>query len=547
MAFRGQSAVEFLSVYGYVFLILGIVIAVAFLYSSVPSSIVPFQCNFYSGFQCTDAAIIYNSVSGVSSLVIVASMTQPGVVNVSSFNAVIQLSPTTKGYCLPQTAIAGQYVYCIANLTYTPTQSQIYSGTFTMLANYCAGFGTNVSSTPCSASTNYTFSGSYRVQPQPRTTTLNGIIALSPFTVNYVPITIVNTQNAAEPNPFQLMVQFQPSNAIYKKYERSDLGNIRFFYNNNPIPSWCEKNCSTSNTYNALFWVRVPATIPINSISNTVIKMYFFANTVDYDGVFAGENPNLTSAYGQYDNGQNVFINYWNFAGSGLPSGWSGYNAIVSNGLTVNSVVTSGALAYASTNAIYGNNPNQILDFYGRIEPSSGPSGIIGYAVNMSGYPGNPPPPVVGTGVAFTDNGPGSQNWLCGWWNTYSGLANVMVTCTTGISGTSTGLSTNAVYEIYYGSPTQIAFWANYGHALGSGAGSYSGQIEGTSSLPWVTTVLSGNLLSQPQGALPITVATLGDNIQAASVGPISWIRLRAYPSNNVMPLTQFGNVVTAT
>ena len=54
-----------------------------------------------------------------------------------------------------------------------------------------------------------------------------------------------------------------------------------------------------------------------------------------------GSATAVSSTYGEYDNGANVFNNYWNFAGTTIPSGFSSYASTgttisISNGLTIN-------------------------------------------------------------------------------------------------------------------------------------------------------------------------------------------------------------------
>jgi len=116
--------------------------------------------------------------------------------------------------------------------------------------------------------------------------------------------------------PFQQMISFNPS--TYSAYEASNLGNIRFYQNGTELYSWCESGCSSSSN-DAIFWVKLP-TIP--RTSSVTIDMVFEPISTNYDGVYAGEAPQLSPIYGEYDNGAEVFNNYWNFAGTSLPSGW---------------------------------------------------------------------------------------------------------------------------------------------------------------------------------------------------------------------------------
>ncbi|MGC8580717.1 MAG: hypothetical protein ACP5MB_11795, partial [bacterium] len=63
-------------------------------------------------------------------------------------------------------------------------------------------------------------------------------------------------------------------------------------------------------------------------------------NTLSSSGTTGiGEAPQLSSTYAQYDDGASVFNNYWNFAGTTMPSGWSTESGLtVNNGLTFSNV-----------------------------------------------------------------------------------------------------------------------------------------------------------------------------------------------------------------
>ena len=77
----------------------------------------------------------------------------------------------------------------------------------------------------------------------------------------------------------------------------------------------------------------------LNNDSNSTINMNVYPTTDNFFSStgYLGEAPQLSSTYAQYDNGTKVFVNYWNFAGTSLPTGWANYNAAtltVNNGLT---------------------------------------------------------------------------------------------------------------------------------------------------------------------------------------------------------------------
>ncbi|MDE1810581.1 MAG: hypothetical protein KGH66_00885 [Candidatus Micrarchaeota archaeon] len=370
---RAQSAIEFMSGYGFVFLIIAIALALLFIFSSIPQTVLPTQCSFLSGFSCTDA-IYTNTVHG-SALLITAIDTQPGIVNISGFSGYINFAPSYTGVCAPNVAVAGQVVYCTANFTFKPKLGNIYSGSFKIAANYCANGSSNLTTAQCQTSATYTYGGNVRAQsfffP------LSGVWQL--------PVNVINSQSSGVPPQGQIMIKFTPS--TYGTYERSDLGNIRFYSGAKELNSWCESNCTSSATSNAIFWIKIPQGIPANT--NTLVNIYFLPTSIEYDGIFAGEAPQLSQSYAQYDNGQNVFNFYDNFNGQSLNTNiWSlnGATATVSNGLTYNAP-QAGNYNYMTALA-YLNVPYTI-DYYGN-SPSTGYQGfyfnIQSAAANANAY-----------------------------------------------------------------------------------------------------------------------------------------------------------------
>ncbi len=140
----------------------------------------------------------------------------------------------------------------------------------------------------------------------------------------YANITIDSAGGSA-PTGFQQMLQFNPSS--YSNYEASDLGNLRFYQGSTELYSWCESGCTSGST-SAIFWVKTNGLA--SGTTPNAITMYLeplSGNKGQYSSPtgHAGEAPQLSSSYAQYDNGANVFIDYWNFAGSSLPTGWQTY------------------------------------------------------------------------------------------------------------------------------------------------------------------------------------------------------------------------------
>ena len=164
---KSQSAVEFISTYSFVFLIIAIVLFLLFLFSSIPTKILPFQCTVFSGFSCID--VIYRLMGSNSQIVVSLTDTQPGVINVGAFYAKIN-SVAAIGTCTPSALLPGNVVTCTATLPLTASSGGIYSGVFNITANYCTNGVGNISNTTCSAGSSFVYAGSLTAQAQPPTT-----------------------------------------------------------------------------------------------------------------------------------------------------------------------------------------------------------------------------------------------------------------------------------------------------------------------------------------------------------------------------------------
>ena len=173
-----------------------------------------------------------------------------------------------------------------------------------------------------------------------------GAISTPNSIISYKPLHIYNAQSSAFTYNSQIMISV--NSLKYKSYEAPNLQNIEFFYSNGTIiPSWLEGNVTNEANSNSLYtstntiyWLRI---IPANTFlaANTTNTIYMgFASTSNnlFNTQITGEAPQLSPSYAEYDDGANVFINYWNFEGTSLPSGWGNYEPTITqdNGITMN-------------------------------------------------------------------------------------------------------------------------------------------------------------------------------------------------------------------
>ena len=314
-------------------------------------------------------------------------------------------------------------------------------------------------------------------------------ISVSPQTVFQINIT--NTQNTATPVPFQQMIQLPISQlGLINPYIRN-IGPLRFSYNGSYIPAWLE---SISNGV-ATIWVKLPVSIPANSSITIDMEV---DPSLNFDGVYWGEAPQLSPTYAEYDNGVRVFNFYDNFAGTSLnTSKWTAYY----NGyITVNNGITfgSGGLCFIETNTKYS--ISNILEMY--VNSGVGSDSGIMYAVDVNGN-------------QYTNANYGE--WIA--------------------EGSSAGQAYNAVEadmrsnyaisQVYLGSGSNIGYpYPNAPLIAGVTVPNSANGILYVNDVP----VTTNTQLVPPQGNYYITLGGYQSNLN------VYYVRTRAYPPNGVMP-----------
>jgi len=192
----------------------------------------------------------------------------------------------------------------------------------------------------------------------------SGLVSIS---VGYpMPLQIIlkNTQNVDTPSPFQQMLQLEASeiNSVLPSSTpqvASDFHNIRFKYNYSYIPAWLE----SINNGVATIWVNIPVSIPANSSITVDMEV---DPSLNFDGVYWGEAPQLSPTYGEYDNGASVFNFYDNFAGTSLNTTKWGIYLSSGESYTVNNGFIGSGTGYAFIMSKNAYNPQQyVADAYG--------------------------------------------------------------------------------------------------------------------------------------------------------------------------------------
>ena len=322
--------------------------------------------------------------------------------------------------------------------------------------------------------------------------------SVSALTLYCIPVNITNTQPSATSSGFQVMFNF--NSLAYSSYISASADNI-YVYNGisgAQMPTWIEGNVLNEvqttglNTANDLvMWVNLGGnTIASDASANGIYYIGIGATSTNFflgnNGI--GEAPQLSSSYGQYDNGATVFSYYCNFLGTSLGCGLSTVGSptyAVSNGLTETSVSNSNFVAYATA-----------------FDATAYISDMLGWQSDTTGNDRF-------FSVVQTTSGTAAGEY-------YTGASATMAfyACTNPAStgSTPTGTTTNAVFSLWASSANCYGAYNYISNSLGSG----------------------GTTLTTAYYQLG------GTNSQT---NYYQWLRRRLVPPGSVMPTVEFGAI----
>jgi hypothetical protein len=331
-------------------------------------------------------------------------------------------------------------------------------------------------------------------------------------------LNIINSQSTPTQAGLQVMWQV-PVSTLYTQTIgcNNKLSNLRFAYNGQFVPAWLE---SISNG-TATIWIKMPVSIPANS--SITLNLYSNAS-LNFDGVYWGEAPQLSPTYGQYDNGASVFNYYTNFAGTSLPSGLTGTvlsnpsgasgSYSVNNGITISN--TNGADLWQS---------NYMITLVYYTSTISIPSIIQAQITSLTGNSGD---------IGWTKAGILYQNSITSS-STSNGEVAMSVTSGNGYSfqwqsGTSyvAPSAYNNGGSITY--PTDVSLVFQSTSSVGGFYGSSLGNLTQMGSFVTPTSIASSGYIG---------LFVTAHNTAGTSSATFRYLLVRAYPPNGVMPTVE--------
>ncbi len=156
---HSQSAIEFLTTYGFLFLIIAIVFSVLFFLAKAPSSAIQASCTAYAGPVCNIVQLYSNATSGYSVLTIAIANSQPVPINITGFSVTIH-SGALSGACTPSFLWPGQWATCSAEGSGAYSSTSPTDGFYQIPALFCNSGISGVSQSNCTYE-KVTYSGAF--------------------------------------------------------------------------------------------------------------------------------------------------------------------------------------------------------------------------------------------------------------------------------------------------------------------------------------------------------------------------------------------------
>jgi hypothetical protein len=424
-----------------------------------------------------------------------------------------------------------------------------------------------------SPSTNYAFSAwtgsgtsSYSGTDSPTQFTMDGPVTesaafitatLGAFSslVAYVPITISNAHSSPVSGGAQVIVAVNWS--TYGSYLDSSLDNVGFFDNNlQPLNAWVESGANSTATTSSV-WVKLNA-VGIPASGSTTMYLGFYQKRInDFSPTgHWGEAPTLSSTYGKYDNGAQVFDLYANFQGTAMPASWITEGTGSDSAQFVGGTGNDGGV-YMPTSGWYGwssiliytrpfNKANQVFEVSGRTQP-----GCVGNCIYSGVGIGFYADTTYQMGTAFSlppFNAPPGTGYYAYYERSHYSCSGSSPPCEVLYSDGSQA-ATNDIAVDYSDSFFYLQTVAystsvtmNYASSPTESQLAYqAGPVSGLTTLlgPYATTVSNAKTM--------FYVGTAANGAQIFDNYWVYWVRSRATLPGNLMPSSSFGNVRTIT
>ncbi len=284
---KAQATVEFMSTYGFMFILLGIAITAVVLLTTYVNTIQDTTCTSYSNLECNFVEF-YNNITNSYSIVdisLINSQTVP--VNITGISATIGSNKGT-GLCSPAFLYPAQETMCEVVFPNFVQNGQVAYGIFNINAGYCNSESYSLNSTACQYNSSV-YGGSFDAYPSNT--------EITPFVViaGQLPSSIrleIEPSTPILPYNYTLLqngdfVGYRTQNSISYAFGSGQyVGQVYFNENVQNFPgilsSLNSQNVACSSPYNSILSVAYSTfqmyqanTITVNVYATNAIQIYY--------------------------------------------------------------------------------------------------------------------------------------------------------------------------------------------------------------------------------------------------------------------------------
>ncbi len=280
---RAQSAIEFLTTYSFLFIILGVIVSVIVYISVFPQQSIPSLCSSFSGPSCNYVSIYSNKSAGYSAVTFSLSNSQSVPINISNTLVTVK-SFSAIGACTPSFIYPGQWSTCTASIPAALVAGVSLLGYYSLNAQYCNSNVFNLSNGKCAYEL-ISYGGSFTAAPTiSRQAVFSVIASQSPAALQLLPFSSIAfaPNSPVEPNNFTQLQNGAWSTPVtngvvafaYAANNAVMLGQTYFGYKTIPFPSALSSlqngNVACAAPYNSVFSIASTTLYVSSSVTATV-------------------------------------------------------------------------------------------------------------------------------------------------------------------------------------------------------------------------------------------------------------------------------------
>jgi hypothetical protein len=173
---KAQSAMEYLITYSWAILIIAVIAAILFIYTSAPANLVSNSCSFVSGAYCNDMIIATNLTTHATTVAFFLTNTQIYAIENPRMFVRVSSTNTTSYACIPNFILAGGSILCTVPVPSNSSIGSLLTGSIYLNATNCGLSSTYATTHNCTNGVQQTYLGNFAGHVQPLVSTKSNLL-----------------------------------------------------------------------------------------------------------------------------------------------------------------------------------------------------------------------------------------------------------------------------------------------------------------------------------------------------------------------------------